>query len=327
MRVAVDAMGGDFAPREVVAGAVAAAREDRGLEVLLVGKEPRVRAELAALPDVPDRVRVIDAPDVIEMADSPVESLKKRPGSSILRAMRLVAEGEASSCVAAGSTGAAVAAAMMCLPRLKGVKRPGIAVPFPASNRTGACLVIDVGANPACRPEHLLQYAVMGSNYFRAAFGEPAPRVALLSIGEEEGKGNQLVKDATRLLKSAPIRFIGNAEGKDLFRGGCEVAVTDGFVGNIILKSTEGFAEFLLSLLKEKLPPEHRAILGELARRVDYAEFGGAPLLGMAGTVMICHGRSDRRAIANAVRAAARAGAVPVNEGLEALSAGEGEGA
>jgi len=320
-------MGGDFAPKEVVAGSLDAARGDAALEVILVGRAEEVEAAAHEAGGLPRNARIVHAPDVIGMGETPVDALKRKPGASILRTMQIVASRDAESCVAAGSTGAAVAAAMMCLSRLKGVKRPGIAVPFPAANRSGVCLVIDVGANPSCRPDHLLQYGVMGSNYYRAMYQEPSPRVALLSIGEEEGKGNLLVKEASKLLKAAPVRFLGNAEGKDLFRGACDVAVTDGFVGNILLKAVEGVGEFLMDLLAKALPKENRGILADLARRVDYAEFGGAPLLGMEGMVMIAHGRSDRRAIANAVRAAGRAGslAVPVNEGLEQFAGVEGE--
>lgn len=306
MKVAVDAMGGDYAPREVVAGGLDAARGDPSLHVVLVGQTDAVEAEIRACGGAPSNLTVHHAADVVDMGDKPVESLKRKPDCSILRTVQLVATRQADSCVAAGSTGAAVAAAMMTLPRLPGVRRPGIAVPIPARNRAGVCLLVDAGANPECRPVHLLQYGVMGSNYYRLMYGEAEPRVALVSIGEEESKGNLLVKESTRLLKRAAVRFSGNAEGKDLFRGNCDVAVADGFVGNIILKTAEGMAEFFFGLLKEILPGDPRPVLGALARRTDYAEFGGAPLLGMDGVVFISHGRSDRRAIANAIRAAAR---------------------
>jgi len=326
LRVGVDAMGGDHAPKELVAGALDAARNEPGFSVLLVGDQERIEAEIAAAGGAPGNVVVRHASQQVGMADSPVDALRRNPDASILRTVQLVASGEADACIAAGSTGAAVAAAMMVLPRLPSVRRPAIAVPFPARNRHGVCLLLDVGANPACRPAHLYQYAVMGSNYYRSVFGEPNPRVALVSIGEEEGKGNTLVKETTKLLRTGPVRFAGNVEGRDLFGGACEVGVTDGFVGNIILKAAEGFAETVLAMVSDLVQSSNPGLLRELARKVDYAEYGGAPLLGVQGVVMICHGRSDRRAIANAIRVGARAVRGHVNEriveGLTPESAG-----
>ncbi|MCZ6785710.1 MAG: phosphate acyltransferase PlsX [Planctomycetota bacterium] len=312
MRIAVDAMGGDHAPHEVVAGALDAARHNKAIEVILVGDETSIRREFDQQGGAPGNVRVVHASDVVGMTESPVEAIKKRPDTSILRTIQQMHEGHADACIAAGSTGAAVAASMMTLSRLPGVRRPGIAVPFPARNRHGVCLLLDVGANPNCRPVHLAQYAVMGASYFRAMFDEAEPRVALVSIGEEESKGTELVKNAARVMRKEPLNFVGNVEGRDLFGGACEVAVTDGFVGNIILKAAEGFAEVLLGIVGE-LADSNPAMLKDLARRVDYAEFGGAPLLGIDGIVLICHGRSDRRAIANAVRAAAKAVTLDIN--------------
>ena len=326
MRVAVDAMGGDHAPREVVAGGIDAARSEPDSSVLLVGDREAIERELAVAGGAPANVRIVHASQQIGMGDSPVEALKRNPDASILRTVQLIAAGEADACIAAGSTGAAVAAAMMALPRLPGVKRPAIAVPFPARNRHGVCLLLDVGANPACRPSHLYQYAIMGANYFRSVFGEQNPRVALVSIGEEEAKGNQLVKETTKLLRGSAVNFVGNAEGRDLFGGACEVGVTDGFVGNVILKAAEGFAEVVLGMVADLVREHNPALLKDLARKVDYAEYGGAPLLGVQGIVMICHGRSDRRAIANAIRVGARAVARHVNadivRGLTTESAG-----
>ncbi|MGQ0613055.1 MAG: phosphate acyltransferase PlsX [Planctomycetaceae bacterium] len=327
MRVAVDAMGGDHAPRELVAGALEAARIEPGFSVLLVGDQARIEAEIAAAGGAPANVSVRHAAQQIGMGESPVEALRKNPDASILRTVQLVASGEADACIAAGSTGAAVAAAMMALPRLPNVRRPAIAVPFPARNRHGVCLLLDVGANPACRPAHLFQYAVMGSNYFRSVFGEPNPRVALVSIGEEEGKGNALVKETTKLLRAGPVQFVGNVEGRGLFGGACEVGVTDGFVGNIILKAAEGFAETVLGLVSDVVKSSNPGLLKELARKVDYAEYGGAPLLGVQGVVIICHGRSDRRAIGNAIRVGARAVSGHMNERIVEGLTPEGAGA
>ena len=329
MRVAVDAMGGDKAPRELVAGALEVARNDDDYEILLFGDRAQVEPELREQGGAPDNVRVIHAGEVISMGASPVEALKKNPDASILRAIQALGAGEADACVAAGNTGAAVAASMMTLKRLPGVRRPGIAVPFPARNRHGVCLLIDVGANPNCRPAHLYQYAIMGANYYRSMFGEESPRVALVSIGEEESKGTSLTKEAGELLRNGPVQFVGNAEGRDLFGGACEVGVADGFVGNIILKAAEGFAEVTLALVADLLTAANPRVLQDLARRVDYAEYGGAPLLGVDGVVMICHGRSDRRAIANAIRAARRAVKEHINaniiEGLSHEPAGSGQ--
>ncbi|MCZ6573997.1 MAG: phosphate acyltransferase PlsX [Planctomycetota bacterium] len=323
MRVAVDAMGGDKAPRELVAGALEVARNDEGYEILLFGDRAQVEPELREQGGAPDNLTVVHAGSVIGMGESPVEALKKNPDASILRAIQALGTGEADACIAAGSTGAAVAASMMTLKRLPGVRRPGIAVPFPARNRHGVCLLIDVGANPNCRPTHLYQYAVMGANYYRSMFGEPSPRVALVSIGEEESKGTSLTKEAADLLRNGPVKFVGNVEGRDLFGGACEVAVADGFVGNIILKAAEGFAEVTLALVADVLTAANPAVLQDLARRVDYAEYGGAPLLGVDGVIMICHGRSDRRAIANAIRAARRAVKEHINDNIvEGLSRG-----
>ena len=325
MRVAVDAMGGDHAPRELVTGALDAVRQDSALEVILVGREPEIVAEITSQGGAPDSVRIVHAGDVIGTHESPVDTLKKRPDASILRTLQLMSAGEADAIVAAGSTGAAVAASMMTLKRLPGVRRPGIAVPMPARNPRGICLLIDAGANPDCRPHHLAQYAVMGANYYREVFEASDPRVALVSIGQEESKGNALTKEAGKLIRGSAVNFVGNIEGGDLFGGACEVGVADGFVGNIILKSAEGCAEMILSMVGE-LAKDDPGMARSLAAKVDYAEFGGAPLLGIDGVVMICHGRSKGRAIANAIRAGARAVASQVNENIVRGLGGVGVG-
>jgi glycerol-3-phosphate acyltransferase PlsX len=307
-------MGGDHAPAAPVAGGIDAAKRDPSIGVDLVGQRADLEAEVARLGGAPANVAVVHADQVVGMADSPVEALRRRPESSILKALQRLPAGEADAVVSAGSTGAAVAAAMMVLGRLPGVRRPGIAVPVPARNAHGVCLLIDVGANPNCRPHHLFQYGVMGANYYAKIFGEENPRVALISIGEEEGKGNTLTRDAAKILRKSPLRFVGNVEGKDVFGGSCEVAVTDGFVGNIILKASEGCAEMVFRMFSEALGSKNPEALRKVLGQVDYAEWGGAPLLGVDGVVVISHGRSDRRAIANAIGAAARAVNQRLNE-------------
>ncbi len=318
MRVAVDAMGGDHAPREQVAGSLLALSRDPKLEIMLVGRQADLEAELSTQGASMDRLELVFATDVIGMNEKPVEALKSKPDSSIGRAVLLVRGGHAEGLIAAGSTGAAVAAAGFGLKRLEGVRRPGIAVPMPALNKSGVCLLIDAGANPSCRPHHLEQYGVMGANYFREIFECASPRVAVVSIGEEEAKGNELTREATKLLRQGELNFVGNIEGRGLFGGDCEVAVADGFVGNIILKASQGCAEMILGKIHQRIGKEQPELMRELFGMTDYAEFGGAPLLGVDGHVMICHGRSDRRAIANAIRACTRAVQQNVKESIVA---------
>jgi glycerol-3-phosphate acyltransferase PlsX len=321
-------MGGDHAPQELVAGGVDAARQDPAIEVVLVGREDAIRAELAKHEDVPANICTFHASEVVSMDDKPVEALKARPDSSILRALQIVRAGEADAVVGAGSTGAVVAASTMSLKRLRGVRRPGIAVPFPARNETGVALLLDAGANPNCRAHHLAQYAVMGANYFESVWGVKNPRVGLVSIGEEDTKGNTLTKEAAERIRATDVNFVGNVEGRGLFGGDIDVAVTDGFVGNIILKSAEGVAELLLGRVKSVVGKSDPKTFMDIAKSFDYAEFGGAPLLGVDGTVIVCHGRSDRRAICNAILVASRAVARHVNEqivaGLSGKSGSEG---
>ena len=321
MRVAVDAMGGDHAPHELVAGAVDAVRNAPEIEVLLVGREDDIRAELAGMGEIPEGISVVHASEVIAMGDKPVEALKARPDSSILKAMQLAGCGDADAVIAAGSTGAAVAAATMTLKRLPGVRRPGIAVPFPSSNERGVALLVDAGANPDCRAHHLMQYAVMGANYYESVWGCKNPRVGLVSIGEEEGKGNALTKEAAAKIRETNVNFVGNIEGRGMFGGDCDVAVADGFVGNIILKSAEGVAELLLGQVKAVVGKSDPQTFMDIALKFDYSNFGGAPLLGVNGTVVVCHGRSDRRAIKNAILVCTRAVDGHVNEHIvEGLS-------
>lgn len=329
-RVAVDAMGGDHAPREVVLGVLEAVQRDPGLEVLLVGQEARIREHL---PDgvAPPRVTIVHAAEVVEMHDSPVEALRRKPDNSIAKAIALVTEKKADAFVSAGNTGGCVAAATFLVPRLKNCRRAGIAAPFPT--RTGHCVVMDVGANIQCKPIHLVQYAVMAAAYAKDVIGIPNPRVAVLSVGGEEGKGSPLVKDVFAALKAHKgVNFIGNVEGQHVFSGDAEVIVCEGFTGNVILKAAEGMSEaflhILLAELREALGGENPAVqkvITDLRRKTDYEAYGGAPLLGHDGGVFISHGRSKARAIKNAVLAAGSYVDHQVNahitEALAALSA------
>jgi len=301
VRVAVDALGGDRAPAEIVAGALAAAGE--GLEPVLVGPP-----ELDA-----GGLRLIEADQAIAMDEPPVEAVRAKPGSSLVRAVRAVAEGEADAAVSAGSTGAMLAASLLHLRRLPGVLRPGIAVVIPA--RRGPSVLIDAGANADARPEHLLQFAHMGAVFAEEILGVAEPEVGLLSIGEEDEKGNQLALGAGTLLRASGLRFRGNVESRGLLEGEVDVVVTDGFTGNVALKALEGTIRTLLDSLRAELRSSLRGRLGGLLirpaaqrvrERLDPETYGGAYLLGLRGLVVIAHGSSSRVAIANAVRLAAR---------------------
>ncbi len=312
MRIAVDAMGGDHAPARIVDGAVAAARQ--GIAVDLVGRTDLIRAELARHDDVEALdVRVIEAPDVIEMVESPAQALRRKPKSSIRVASELVAKGEAAALISAGHTGAAVVAAHSVFGMLRGVDRPALAPSVPT--RDGSAVLIDAGATVECKPAYLLQFGVMGSVYARTWLGIARPRVGLLSIGEEETKGNDLTRDAHQLLKASPLRFVGNVEARDIFSGQADVIVCDGFTGNVALKLSEGLVEMVENLLGDELQSTFSSQVGYLLsrrafrrfrRRVDYSEYGGAPLMGVAGLCIVCHGRSSAKAIRNAVAMASR---------------------
>jgi glycerol-3-phosphate acyltransferase PlsX len=302
--IALDAMGGDRAPAEVVAGAVDAATE--GVETILIGDEPRLRFELAGLgADLP----IVHAGDVIAMDDDPARAIREKPDSSINVAARLVRDGVAGALVSAGSTGAAMAAAAIVIGRSPGVQRPTIASVFPTPG--SPTLVLDSGANLEVKPEHLVQFALMGSVAAEVFFGMTLPRVGLLNNGEEPGKGRALEKESYLLLQSAPINFVGNVEGRDLATDRADVIVTDGFVGNIFVKTTEGVAQMVLGLVMEALGGLESEILSKVAvalqptrQRLDYEHTGGAHLLGVGGVVVIAHGASSRIAIANALRQA-----------------------
>jgi glycerol-3-phosphate acyltransferase PlsX len=341
--IAVDAMGGDHAPREVVRGAVEAARLDPDLRLLLVGREKEVRAELEPLGAGGLNIEVVHAEQVIDMGDSPVEALRRKKGSSIEVAALRVRSGDAVAMVSAGNTGACVAAATLRLGLLPEVRRAGIAVTFHAGNRP--VVVIDVGANVASRPEHLIQYGIMASLYARSVLRVENPTVGLLNVGEENEKGNALAKTTHSLFRKTRLNFLGNVEGVEIFRGICDVVVCDGFVGNIVLKVAEGLAERLADLFRRTLEETIEGVSGKLSEkaragpsvaadavlevgkdllggfsslreRLDYSEQGGAPLLGVNGVVTIAHGRSSARAIANAIRAAKRMAEADVNRNI-----------
>jgi glycerol-3-phosphate acyltransferase PlsX len=313
-------MGGDFAPRHVIDGALAAARHF-DLGVTLVGPTAVLDAELRRHGDVdPARIRTVEAPDVIAMEESPAAALRRKPGASIKVAAETVARGEAAGLFSAGHTGATVMAAHGAFGMLPGVDRPALATTIPTRQRQA--VLLDVGASVECRPQHLLQFAVMGNVYARIAFGIEAPRVGLLSIGEEATKGNELTREAHRLLKAAPLAFIGNVEARDLYSGQADVIVCDGFTGNVVLKTGEGFVELIEAELSSTFTTRIGSLLTRRAlrhfrRRVDYSEYGGAPLLGVAGVAIVGHGRSSAKAVRNAVAMAYRFAAGRFIERLE----------
>lgn len=319
MRLALDAMGGDHAPEVTVDGAIQAARET-GHEVILVGREHLLRSELAKYDTKGLPLTVVNASETIGMDESPALAVRQKKDASLSVAARLVADGKADALVSAGNSGAAMAAALLAMRRINGVSRPAIATVMPTVN--GTCVILDVGANVDCKPRNLQQFAIMGKAYVQNVFGIDNPRVGLLSIGEEDSKGNELTLATIELLKESQLNFIGNVEGRDIPRGKCDVTVCDGFVGNIILKFGEGVAEMMLKLVKDELKahpiawaslPFLWAALRDLRKKVDYAEHGGAPLLGVNGVCIISHGRSSSKAIKNALRAAARCVETNVN--------------
>ncbi|HEX3370373.1 MAG TPA: phosphate acyltransferase PlsX [Candidatus Cybelea sp.] len=311
-RIAVDAMGGDHAPGEIVAGAVLAAQEF-DVEILLVGDEARVRALLARRPGG-DSITVIHAPEAVAMDSSPSSAVRSCERTSLGIAVNLVKQGQADAVVSAGNSGAFLAIAVVKLRTIEGIWRPAIATVWPALN--GPTVLLDSGANVDCKPEWLEQFGIMGSAYSRAVLGVAEPRVAVLSVGEERTKGNQLALEAARLLEAAPVRFIGNVEGRALFHNVADVIVTDGFVGNVVLKAGEGMiADFgrvmrdalLGGNLLTKLGTAMLApALKRLRKKFDYETYGGAPLLGLRGNCIVTHGRSSRNAIKHAIGAAAQ---------------------
>ena len=338
IRVALDAMGGDHAPGEIVLGAVQAARE-YGFGVYLVGPQDRIQAELAHHNTQGLDLPIVHTDDFIPMDEHNPAKAVRNKNTSMVRALQLVKDGEALGAVSAGNSGAMMAAAsLMTLKRLKGVERAALGGILPTKD--SACMVIDMGANTDCKPEYLQQFALMGSIYMERIMHLKSPRVGLLANGEEEGKGNQQVQEAHQLLKANAstlgVNFIGNVEGRDIFAGTVDVVVCDGFVGNVVLKVSEGLSEVLLGLIKaemtKSLPNKLAALvlqsdLRNMGKRLDYAEYGGLPLLGVNGVAIISHGRSNAKAIKNALRVARQTAetgvAQAIAEGLAKLSAGE----
>jgi glycerol-3-phosphate acyltransferase PlsX len=319
-------MGGDDAPKAEVEGAIRAARS-LGVRVILVGKQDIVRAELDQHEDIGDLpIEVLHASEQITMEDSAAKAMRNKRDSSIRVAARLVRDGLADGVVSAGNTGAVMATAKLVQGMLPGVDRPALASAFPTAKGTPV-VVVDVGANVDCSPRMLAQFAVMGDIYSRVIFRTHRPRVGLLSIGEEEHKGNDLTRAATPLLKALPIHFIGNVEGRDIYAGKTDVIVCDGFIGNVALKVSEGLVEMMSKMLRESLEATitrkigsllARTAFNEFKKRVDYSEYGGAPLLGVKGVCIVTHGRSNANAIKNAIRVAVEFAEGKVNERIEA---------
>jgi glycerol-3-phosphate acyltransferase PlsX len=323
MKIALDAMGGDFAPASSIAGAVEALKKYADVEVILVGDQPRIEKELAHL-DIPSgvarRYSIHHASQVVDMGDSAIDAVRRKKDSSISRAVELLGDGKADALVSAGHTGAFVAAAKIKLRTLPGIDRPGIATVMPTE--TNLFLLIDAGANVDSEPKHLLQFGIMGSVYSREVMGRKNPRVGLMSIGSEASKGNELTKEAYKELSRAKINFIGNVEGHDLFNRPVDVVVCDGFVGNVILKTSESLAGAIFSWLKRELKKDlvrqAGAMLAKEAfytirRKTNTEEYGGMPLLGVNGICIKAHGNSTPKAIRNAIRVAREAVAHKVN--------------
>jgi len=322
--IAVDAMGGDHAPRPEVEGAVHAARE-LGVRILLVGLAPEVKKELAKHSHRGLPIEIVPASEVITMHDSPTQAFRKKKDSSAHVATKFVRNGLADAFVSAGNTGAIMAVARFGLGTLSSVDRPALAAPFPTS-RGGTAVLIDVGANVDSKPSHLVQFAVMGEIYYRAIFGTRRPKIALLSIGEEEMKGNELTREAHSRLKSSSLNFTGNVEGREIFSGAVDVIVCDGFIGNVALKISEGVAQHIGTMLKEALQSTISSQVGyvlarkafkDFRRKIDYSEYGGAPLLGVKGVTVIGHGSSNALAIKNAIRVATELVRGGINDRIE----------
>jgi len=311
MRIAVDAMGGDHAPQINVDGAIAAAREF-DIPTLLVGPTKLLEGLLADSGYQGTAIEIVDATEVITMDDPATAAIRKKRNSSIRVAANCVRDGRAQGLVSAGHTGAAMVSAKMVIGTIEGVDRPALATILP--NLSGHCLLLDVGANPDAKTQHFKEFAVMGSLYAQLAFGKKSPSIGLMSIGEEDSKGTDRTKEAFKSLKETGLHFIGNVEGRDVFNGSVDVIVTDGFTGNVILKVSEALAEMVEKLLREEIKKTLKASVGFLLSRsafrsfksrLDYSEYGGAPLLGVKGCVIICHGRSTAKAVKNAIRLAA----------------------
>ncbi len=321
MRIAIDAMGGDNAPDEIIAGALESIEMlSENDELILVGQQDLIEKKLPSSVLRKKTIRIVNAPDVIAMDDLPIETLRKKPKSSISVMSKLAKQGHADAVISAGNTGACVAAFQMRMRNLPGINRPGIAVVFPTFD--GPVTICDVGANIACKPINLYQYAVMSSLYSANALDIENPRVGLMSIGSEEAKGNEIVKKSLEFIKAdANLNFIGNIEGRDIFKGVCDVAICEGFVGNVILKLTEGLVNGLFKAIKHELMQEKltlamkfKPIMTRIYKKYDYNEYGGALLLGVNGTAIICHGSSKSLTIKNAILASKKSYAEGIND-------------
>jgi glycerol-3-phosphate acyltransferase PlsX len=324
MKIAVDAMGGDHGPGVVIEGAVAAVREF-GASVILVGDRVVIETEITRLGAQALDIEVRPASQVVAMAESPSLALRRKRDSSLRVAAELVRDGKAAAFVSAGNTGAALAISMFVIGVLRGIDRPAIAAVLPSLR--GFAVLLDGGANINPKPWHLFQFGLMGHVYARDILGLDRPRVGLLSIGEEEGKGNELTREAYELFRDSSLNFVGNVEGRDLYNGACDVIVTDGFTGNVAIKVSESLAEMLGAMIREELTRDIRSKVGaalaspaldRLRKRVDYTEMGGAPLLGIDGAAIICHGASPAKAIKNAVRVAGEWASAGLNEHIKA---------
>lgn len=322
--IALDAMGGDHAPRAEVEGAIVAARE-LGVRILLVGNEAVVRQELHRHGHRGLPIEIVNATDVITMSDSPSQAFRRKKESSVHVAARLVRDGKAEALVSMGNTGAVMTVARFVLGTLAAVDRPALAAAFP-NMKEKVTVILDVGANVDSKPEQIEQFAVMGEIYYRTIWGTKRPRVALLSIGEEEMKGNDLVREAAARLKQLHLNFVGNVEGRDVFRGDVDVIVCDGFIGNIALKISEGLVEHIGGMLKKAIKSSLKSQVGyvlskdafdSFRKRTDSSEYGGAPLLGVRGITIIGHGRSNPNAIKNAIRVASELCRARFNEKIE----------
>lgn len=311
MKIALDAMGGDFGPAVTVEGAVETLSEDEDSEIILVGDEEILKKELATKRYPLSRLHIRHASQVVGMDEPALTAVRRKKDSSIRRAIELVKNGEADAAVSAGHSGVAMAVSVFVLGVSENVDRPAIATIMPTLKRP--FILIDAGANVDCTPQNLLQFAIMGNAYCRTMFGISSPTIALLSIGEEDTKGNILTKEAFKLIKNTSLNFIGNIEGKDIFSGNADVVVCDGFIGNVVLKTSEGLADVIIKMLRREISEVTTGRIGYLflkpalrnfKKKTDYAEYGGAPLLGINGTCIISHGRSSSKAIKNAIKVA-----------------------
>jgi glycerol-3-phosphate acyltransferase PlsX len=327
VRIVVDAMGADRGPTEIAKGALRAASNGVGGELILVGDRNTLEESLASLGSLPERLSIYHSSQVIEMSERPLVAIRRKRNSSLTLGVELVGKGTADALISSGNTGAMVAASTVFLRLIEGVKRSGIAAPLPTDTEKGICILIDAGANLKCKPIHLVQYALMGSVYSKYVIGVSSPRVGLLNVGTERAKGTTLIKESYELLSEASgINFIGNVEGSDLFRGACDVAVCEGFVGNTVLKVAEGMGEGMLRWFKKGLESFvssggdkslSKTLFSLVNKLGNYSEYGGAPLLGIDGICIKCHGRSDSNAIYNAIRVSEKLIVNNVNRHIE----------